>query len=852
MSSDLSFSEVDLPPEIDHRRERFEQHWDAPSVARIVREVADVSTEWKKKYLRELLYIEFEFARIREKPFNLADYLKAFSEDTTIVVSVATAVGAYNVFQRPTDPSATGSEHADEFPNVDAYTLIEEIGRGGMGIVYRAKHNLLNQEVAIKVVNKDFARDQRAIDRFMTEIQSMGRISHPNIVKATDAGTTVEGAPYLVMELIDGINLVQWLQQHGGEISSKEGKKRQRTQLVRACELVRDAAWGVQAIHDAELVHRDIKPENLMLLGDGTLKILDLGLAKLRSRPLDGQEPGEPRTRQGHLLGTPGFMAPEQLFSPADVDIRADIYSLGSTLFFLLFGRSPVERYLENAPTRLPKRLRSILDRSLAADPAARYRQPSDLAKDLDAFLKTTTSVRSFGWLGVGGVLALLGLVMVLSLFSFPPRRNVDFSEKEAFSKRVPEQRTIALEPNGTRPTATPVAVEATPEETERQATEDFAAAVEKRFQGDIDQARDRLAKLEERLREKAALHGTDSMQKLLALTLSASGDCDFFSGLASESLSSKKWDRLEKLYKEALELSDKTDPGLKDELNCKLTILSRCRSGRPEKTEPFEPERPLSTGNEKSSSGNEKSSDRQTSLFGQLTEAIRVFETTDRPLRSFVEQFELSSEPELFSRNAREIRLFALEFLIHRDRRTGSSDLLNEDLRWLDGVLFSVFQEPDANVYLRRYFDLAILCCPPDDLPRLAKYLLRLRPQRMSGARSATAEGATYVLFYFNPNRDVNGFAIYYPHDRQRARRFECMQTRNQIKEAVEHDISLPLDKDLVALILADRDQGIPIVLSWDDTACWPPLPRRDAFRNEDWPFETSISLKEILGQMK
>ncbi|MGD9127312.1 MAG: serine/threonine-protein kinase, partial [Planctomycetia bacterium] len=211
------------------------------------------------------------------------------------------------------------------------YELLERIGQGGMGVVFKARHTKLGRTVAVKVISDARAADERAIARFEREIKAIGQLDHPSIVHAHDA-REIDDRSVLVMEYVDGLDLGRLIRRHG-PISTAD-----------ACELIRQTAIGLQAAHEHGLVHRDIKPSNLMLDRDGNVKILDLGLAR---EAVDVEELRREismsfdLTQTGQAMGTADYMAPEQATQPNTVDIRADIYSAGCTLFKLLTGRAP-------------------------------------------------------------------------------------------------------------------------------------------------------------------------------------------------------------------------------------------------------------------------------------------------------------------------------------------------------------------------------------------------------------------------------------------------------------------------------------------------------------------------------
>ncbi|GAG47604.1 unnamed protein product, partial [marine sediment metagenome] len=190
--------------------------------------------------------------------------------------------------------------------------------------VYKALQTKLRRTVALKVLPKNRLNDRRAVARFEREMAAVGQLDHPNIVRALHAGEH-EGNSYLVMEYVAGLDLSELVRRLGP------------LPVADACELARQAAMGLQYAHENGLVHRDIKPSNLMLASDGQVKVLDLGLALLQQ----DQPAEEEVTGSGQAMGTADYIAPEQASDSHNVDIRADIYSLGCTLYKLLCGRAP-------------------------------------------------------------------------------------------------------------------------------------------------------------------------------------------------------------------------------------------------------------------------------------------------------------------------------------------------------------------------------------------------------------------------------------------------------------------------------------------------------------------------------
>jgi serine/threonine protein kinase len=219
---------------------------------------------------------------------------------------------------------------------VREYQLLEKLGAGGMGEVFKAFHTQLERIVALKTLPPTRLNTPQAVSRFRREIRAAGSLDHPCIVRATDAGD-VDGVHFLVMDYVEGLNLSQLVHRFGP------------LSVADSCELIRQAASGLEHAHVQGLVHRDIKPSNLMLSVSGQLKILDFGLARWQMDALadDGL------TASGQIMGTLEYMAPEQFDDPHRVDSRADIYSLGCVLFFVLTGQPPFPRASYDSTYRL-------------------------------------------------------------------------------------------------------------------------------------------------------------------------------------------------------------------------------------------------------------------------------------------------------------------------------------------------------------------------------------------------------------------------------------------------------------------------------------------------------------------
>lgn len=281
------------------------------------------------------------------------------------------------------------------------YEIIRQIGRGGMGRVFKASHRMMGRSVAIKVIHQAWVRRPEAIERFHREVQTAASLDHPNIVTAYDAEQAGD-LHFLAMEYVDGVNLAETVSTRGP------------LPVAEACEYVRQVAIGLEYAHQRGMVHRDIKPHNLMVTGESTIKILDFGLASLV--PSTTHAPPELQsdsqlTVAGSIMGTPDFIAPEQAKDARQADIRSDIYSLGMTLYFLLAGRVPfpdgtaatkLQHHAELEPTPLsifrkdmPDELTAIFAKMTAKNPSNRYQSPSEVADALLAFSSRDPSKQS-------------------------------------------------------------------------------------------------------------------------------------------------------------------------------------------------------------------------------------------------------------------------------------------------------------------------------------------------------------------------------------------------------------------------------------------------------------------------
>jgi serine/threonine protein kinase len=287
-----------------------------------------------------------------------------------------------------------------EFQTLRDFRIVEKVGQGGMGAVYKAVHQRMQRTVALKVLPSGLIGDQSAVARFNREMSVLGQLNHPNIVQAFDAGEH-DGQHYLAMEFIEGQDLANVLRKH------------RRLSIPNACLATAQVASALQYAHEKGFVHRDIKPSNLMLAevvgSDGNpqaiVKLLDLGLARVFETTVEHDKPSSELTSDGQIMGTLDYMAPEQGTDSHQVDIRTDIYSLGATLYKFLTGETPFADHAAKPPIQrlmamatleppritskrpdIPEKLAAIVHRALEKDPARRFQTPVELLRALDEF----------------------------------------------------------------------------------------------------------------------------------------------------------------------------------------------------------------------------------------------------------------------------------------------------------------------------------------------------------------------------------------------------------------------------------------------------------------------------------
>ena len=325
--------------------------------------------------------------------------LESVPEDTLVQLAREAATEAFRAGEAAAPRSEISNRTVPpELVEHSRYRILGLVGLGGMGAVYKAEHRMMERLVALKVISRQFTANPQAVERFRREVKAAARLAHANIVTAHDAEQAGE-LHFLVMEFVDGVGLDRLVARQGTPTISQ------------ACGLIRPAAIGLQHAHEKGMVHRDIQPANLMVTRKGLVKILDFGLARLAelvATDLQQIQPGEAApadaTAAGMILGTPDYIAPEQAADSRQADIRADIYSLGCTFYFLLTGEPPFPKgtvmqklaaHMHETPPPLalkrsdvPADVSAIVLRMMAKKPEDRYQTPAEVAKDLLAVQK--------------------------------------------------------------------------------------------------------------------------------------------------------------------------------------------------------------------------------------------------------------------------------------------------------------------------------------------------------------------------------------------------------------------------------------------------------------------------------
>jgi len=292
---------------------------------------------------------------------------------------------------------------AEKFPQLE---ILELLGQGGMGAVYKARQKQLDRLIALKILPPEVGQTEAFAERFTREARSMAKINHQHAVTLYEFGQTEDGLYYFVMEFVDGTDLRRVML--AGELGPSQ-----------AIAIVPQICEALQYAHTKGIVHRDIKPENILLDKDGNVKIADFGLAKLLDRPANVYT----LTRAGQRMGTPHYMAPEQIEHPDQVDHRADIYSLGVVFYEMLTGELPLGRFAPpSKKVEVDVRLDEIVLRTLEKEPDRRYQHASEVRTEVETISsdrRTGTDLKSIRhrvWIPAVGLL-VAGAINCLGIF---------------------------------------------------------------------------------------------------------------------------------------------------------------------------------------------------------------------------------------------------------------------------------------------------------------------------------------------------------------------------------------------------------------------------------------------------
>lgn len=354
---------------IDDLCAEFERRWQSDEPTSIESLLSkEVSPTERDVLLAELIVLDIDYRRRRGEAPTKQEYLDRFPEASTVI---GDALNEPDKGAAAFEPPTVG-RLAELFPSLE---ILELIGAGGMGAVYKARQSGLDRLVALKILPEEFGHDVKFALRFTREARTLAKLSHPNIVSVFEFGN-VEDTYYFLMEFVDGSTL-------------RDVVKASKLAPEHALAIVPHLCDALQYAHDKGIVHRDIKPENILMATDGSVKIADFGL----SRILGNESQQEALTATHQIMGTPRYMAPEQLESSHGVDHRADIYSLGVVFYEMLTGELPIGRFA--APSKkveIDVRLDEVVLRTLEKEPQRRYQHASQIKSDVQTITSNSNS----------------------------------------------------------------------------------------------------------------------------------------------------------------------------------------------------------------------------------------------------------------------------------------------------------------------------------------------------------------------------------------------------------------------------------------------------------------------------
>lgn len=363
---------------IDDLCAEFERKWqanDPPPIESLL--TAELTAIERDALLVELIVLDVDYRRRRGEKPSQQEYVERFPDDAE-AISVALNEGDHRTaaFEPPTI-----ARLAELFPDLQ---ITDFIGAGGMGAVYKARQEGLDRVVALKILPEEFGHDARFALRFTREARTLAKLSHPNIVSVFEFGN-MEDTYYFLMEFIDGSTL-------------RDVVSARQLAPQHALTIVPHLCDALQYAHDKGVVHRDIKPENILLAVDGSVKIADFGL----SRILGNENQQETLTGTHQVMGTPRYMAPEQLEGAHGVDHRADIYSLGVVFYEMLTGELPIGRFASpSEKVEIDVRLDEVVLRTLEKEPQRRYQRASQIKSDVQSI--TSTDNPAYAQTVIGG-----------------------------------------------------------------------------------------------------------------------------------------------------------------------------------------------------------------------------------------------------------------------------------------------------------------------------------------------------------------------------------------------------------------------------------------------------------------
>jgi eukaryotic-like serine/threonine-protein kinase len=382
---------LDLARRLDPVCDRFEDAWLArPRIEDFLEDVAEPD---RPALLRELLWLDLDYRARRGEHPRAEEYRRRLPGYAALIDTLfgtdpppVPLTGGEAAVRLATGPQTPATA---DWPAVPGYEVLEELGRGGMGVVYKARQVNLDRVVALKMILAGQA-GQEQLAGLRAEAEALAHLQHPNIVQIFEV-SVLEGRPFFSMEFMDG-----------GSMADRVGSTPQVP--AEAARWVEVLARAIHGAHGRGIIHRDLKPANILFGSDGALKITDFGVA--RRLYVAGQ------TASGGVMGTPNYMPPEQAASAKDIGPAADTYSLGAILYFLLTGRPPfqaataadmLQQVLTEDPVpprqlepKCPRDLETICLKCLQKKPADRYATSADLADDLARFLAGEPVLRAF------------------------------------------------------------------------------------------------------------------------------------------------------------------------------------------------------------------------------------------------------------------------------------------------------------------------------------------------------------------------------------------------------------------------------------------------------------------------